>query len=170
MARLAGQLVEAAAERGIELTGADGLLTALTRQVLQSALEAEMSAHLGYEKHDPAGRLVGNSRNGSTPKTVRTEIGDVTIAVPRDREGSFEPLIVRKHQRRLAGFDEAVISLYAKGMTTGDIVNHLSDVYDTDVSRELVSKVTDQVLADMKLWQARPVDPVYPVVLIARGH
>jgi len=166
MARLAGQLVEAAAERGIELTGADGLLTALTRQVLQSALEAEMSAHLGYEKHDPAGRLVGNSRNGSTPKTVRTEIGDVTIAVPRDREGSFEPLIVRKHQRRLAGFDEAVISLYAKGMTTGDIVNHLSDVYDTDVSRELVSKVTDQVLADMKLWQARPLDPVYPVVLI----
>ncbi len=163
MARLAGRLVEAAAERGIELTGADGLLT---RQVLQSALEAEMSAHLGHDKHDPAGRMVENSRNGSTPKTVRTEIGDVTIAVPRDREGSFEPLIVRKHQRRLAGFDEAVISLYAKGMTTGDIVNHLSDVYDTDVSRELVSKVTDQVLADMKLWQARPLDPVYPVVLI----
>lgn len=166
MARLAGQLVEAAAERGIELTGADGLLTALTRQVLQSALEAEMSAHLGYDKHDPIGRLVENSRNGSSAKTVRTEIGDVTIAVPRDREGSFEPMIVRKHQRRLAGFDEAVISLYAKGMTTGDIVNHLSDVYDTDVSRELVSKVTDQVLADMKLWQARPLDPVYPVVLI----
>jgi transposase-like protein len=166
MARLAGQLVEAAAERGIELTGADGLLTALTRQVLQSALEAEMSAHLGYDKHDPIGRMVENSRNGSSPKTVRTEIGDVTIAVPRDRDGSFEPMIVRKHQRRLAGFDEAVISLYAKGMTTGDIVNHLSDVYDTDVSRELVSKVTDQVLADLKLWQARPLDPVYPVVLI----
>ena len=90
MARLAGQLVEAASERGIELTGADGLLTALTRQVLQSALEAEMAAHLGYAKHDPAGRMVENSRNGSTPKTVRTEIGDVTIAVPRDREGSFE--------------------------------------------------------------------------------
>ena len=90
MARFAGQLVAAASERGIEFTGADGLLTALTRQVLQSALEAEMSAHLGYDKHDPAGRMVENSRNGSTPKTVRTEIGDVTIAVPRDREGSFE--------------------------------------------------------------------------------
>jgi putative transposase len=97
---------------------------------------------------------------------VRTEIGEVTIDVPRDRLGSFEPLIVPKHQRRLAGFDEAVISLYAKGMTTGDIAGHLEEVYDTEISRDLVSRVTDQVLADLREWQARPLDPVYPVILI----
>ncbi len=106
---LAEQMVAKARETGIELTCQDGLLTALTRQVLQSALEEEMAAHLGYGKHDPAGRNWGNSRNGSTPKTVRTEIGDVTIGVPRDRAGTFEPQIVKKHQRRLSGFDEAVI-------------------------------------------------------------
>lgn len=163
---LAEQLVAAAADRGVDLTGENGLLTALTRQVLQSALEVEMSHHLGYDKNDPAGRNLGNSRNGSTPKTVTTEIGKVTIDVPRDRENTYEPQIVRKHQRRLAGFDEAVISLYAKGMTTGDISKHLSDVYDTNVSRDLVSKVTEQVLEDLRAWQSRPLDPVYPVILI----
>ena len=112
------------------------------------------------------GRNGGNSRNGTTPKTVTTEIGKVTLEIPRDRENTYEPQIVRKHQRRLAGFDQAVISLYAKGMTTGDISRHLSDVYDTTVSRDLVSKVTDQVLADMRAWQSRPLDPVYPVILI----
>ena len=166
MSDLAEQLVAAAAGQGIDLTGENGLLTALTRQVLQSALEVEMAHHLGYDKHDPQGRNGGNSRNGSTPKTVTTEIGKVTLDVPRDRENSYEPQIVRKHQRRLAGFDEAVISLYAKGMTTGDITRHLSDVYDTTVSRDLVSKVTDQVLGDMRAWQSRPLDPVYPVILI----
>ena len=166
MSDLAEQLVAAAAGQGIDLTGENGLLTALTRQVLQSALEVEMAHHLGYDKHDPQGRNGGNSRNGSTPKTVTTEIGKVTLDVPRDRENSYEPQIVRKHQRCLAGFDEAVISLYAKGMTTGDITRHLSDVYDTTVSRDLVSKVTDQVLGDMRAWQSRPLDPVYPVILI----
>ena len=155
MSDLAEQLVAAAAGQGIDLTGENGLLTALTRQVLQSALEVEMAHHLGYDKHDPAGRNGQNSRNGSTPKTVTTEIGKVTLDVPRDRENTYEPQIVRKHQRRLAGFDEAVISLYAKGMTTGDITRHLSDVYDTTVSRDLVSKVTDQVLVDMRAWQSR---------------
>jgi len=92
---------------------------------------------------------------------VRTEIGDVTIQVPRDRAGTFEPQVVKKHQRRLSGFDEAVISLYAKGMTTGDIAKHLAEVYDTDVSRDLVSRVTDKVLDDMQAWQSRPLDPVY---------
>lgn len=135
---LAERLVSSAVERQVSLTGEDGLLTVLTRRVLQAALEAEMSAHLGYDKHEPAGRDGGNSRNGSSPKTVRTEIGDVKIAVPRDRAGTFEPQIVPKHQRRLAGFDQAVISLYAKGVTTGDIAAHLSQVYDTDVSRDLV--------------------------------
>ncbi len=163
---LAAELVAAARGQGIELTGPNGLLTDLTRQVLQSALEIEMSEHLGYDRHDPVGRNGLNSRNGSTPKTVRTDIGDVTVQIPRDRDGTFQPAAIPKHQRRLAGFDEAVISLYAKGMTTGDIVNHLQDVYGEEVSRDLVSKVTDQILADMADWQSRPLDAVYPVVLI----
>ena len=107
-----------------------------------------------------------NSRNGSTSKTIRTEVGEVTVQVPRDRAGTFEPVVVPKYARRLAGFDEAVISLYAKGMTTGDIANHFADVYGQDVSRDLVSKVTDQVLTDLAEWQSRPLDPVYPVILI----
>lgn len=163
---LAEQLVASAAHRGIQLTGDGGLLTALTRQVLQAALEVEMAQHLGYSRGDAPPVRPPNVRNGYTPKTVRTEVGEVTIEVPRDRLGSFEPQIVAKHQRRLAGFDEAVISLYAKGMTTGDIAAHLADVYDTDVSRDLVSRVTEQVLADMKSWQARPLDSCYPVILV----
>lgn len=155
MTALASELVASASERGIALTGEGGLLTALTKQVLQSALEAELAAHLGYDKHDPVGRNGGNSRNGSTPKTVRTDIGEVTVAVPRDRAGTFEPVIVPKHQRRLPGFDANVISLYAKGLTTGDIVNHLSDVYGTTVSKDLFSRVTDQVLKDLR--DCRPV-------------
>ena len=166
MAALAEELVASATERGVELTGDNGLLTALTRQVLQTALQVEMAQHLGYDKHDPAGRGSPNSRNGTTPKTIRTDVGEVTIEIPRDRAGTFEPQIVRKHQRRLAGFDEAVISLYAKGMTTGDIAAHLSQVYDTTVSRDLVSRVTDAVLVEMREWSSRPLDPVYPVVLI----
>ncbi|WP_048555843.1 IS256 family transposase [Nostocoides japonicum] len=166
MSALAQDLVASATQRGIALTGEGGLLTALTRQVLQSALEAEMAAHLGYDKHDPTGRNGENSRNGSSAKTVRTDIGEVRLQVPRDRAGTFEPVIVPKHQRRLPGFDANVISLYAKGLTTGDIVNHLADVYDTTISKDLVSRVTDQVLKDMREWQARPLDAVYPVVLI----
>jgi putative transposase len=140
------------------LAGDGGLLTALTRQVLQTALEVEMADHLGYDRGDSAARNLTNMRNGSTPKTVRTEIGDVTITVPRDRAGTFEPQIVPKHQRRIAGFDAAVISLYAKGMTTGDIAAHLSDVYASEVSRDLVSRVTEQVLTEMRTWQSRALD------------
>jgi putative transposase len=163
---LADQLVAAARGQGIELTGPGGLLTGLTRQVLETALEVEMADHLGYDRHDRAGHGSGNSRNGSTAKTVRTDVGEVRIAVPRDRAGTFTPAVVPKHARRLAGFDEAVLSLYAKGMTTGDIVNHLSDIYGTEVSRELVSKVTDAVIEQMVSWQNRPLDPIYPVILI----
>lgn len=166
MVRLAEELVSSAKDRNLALTGEGGLLTALTQQVLQSALEAEMAHHLGYDRHDPAGRGSGNSRNGSSPKTVTTEVGKVTLEVPRDRAGSFEPQIVAKHQRRLTGFDDAVVSLYAKGMTTGDITGHLSEVYDTDISRDLVSTVTNKVLAEMKEWQSRPLDAVYPVIII----
>jgi transposase-like protein len=164
--RLADELVANAAQRQISLTGEGGLLTRLTQQVLQSALEAEMAHHLGYDKHDPVGRNRGNSRNGTTPKTVTTEIGKVTVDVPRDRDGTFEPQIVAKHQRRLAGFDEAVISLYGKGMTTGDIAEHLDEVYDTTVSRDLISAVTARVAEDMRTWANRPLDAVYPVVII----
>ena len=125
-----------------------------------------MSTHLGYDKHDAMGRNGGNSRNGTTPKTVITDIGKVTIDVPRDREGTFVPAIVPKHQRRLDGFDEQVISLYAKGMTTGDITRHLEDVYETDVSKQMISTVTDRILDDLRAWQSRPLDPIYPVILI----
>jgi hypothetical protein len=134
-AGLAEQLVAAAREQGLALTGPGGLLTGLTKQVLETALEVEMSEHLGHDRHERSGS--GNVRNGSSAKTVRTDIGDVRIAVPRDRAGSFIPAVV--HARRLAGFDEAVLSLYAKGLTTGDIANHLADVYGTRT--ELVTLV-----------------------------
>jgi putative transposase len=161
---LAEQLLAAAKAQGVALTGPGGLLTGLTRQVLQTALETELTDHLGHEHGGtPAG---GNVRNGHSPKTVRTEIGPVTVKVPRDRAGTFEPALVPKHARRLTGFDEAVVSLYAKGMTTGDIANHLQDIYGDQVSRDLVSRVTDAVVEEMTAWQARPLDPVYPVLLI----
>jgi transposase-like protein len=162
---LAEQLVAQAREQGIALTGPGGLLSGLTRQVLETALEAELTEHLGHEHGEVPGPG-GNIRNGYSAKTVRTEIGDVAIRVPRDRAGSFEPLMVPKHARRLTGFDEQVISLYAKGMTTGDIVNHLADIYGSQVSKDLVSRVTDAVVADMAEWANRPLDPVYPVLLI----
>jgi putative transposase len=142
------------------------LLSGLTKQVLETALQVEMTEHLGYDRHDRAGHGSGNSRNGMTTKTVRTDIGDVQLNVPRDRAGTFDPVVVPKHTRRLSGFDEAVLSLYAKGMTTGDIANHLADMYGTEVSRDLVSRVTDAVLEQMGDWQNRPLDAIYPVVLI----
>lgn len=162
---VAEQLVAAARERGVALTGPGGLLTGLTKRVLETALEEEMTEHLGHESGGVPG-AGGNMRNGHSQKTVRTEVGDVRVRVPRDRAGEFEPAIVPKHARRLAGFDDAVLSLYAKGMTTGDIVNHLEDVYGSSVSRDLVSAVTDAVVEDMKKWQNRPLDAVYPVLLI----
>lgn len=163
-AGLAEQLVATARAQGLALTGPGGLLTGLTKQVLETALEVEMSEHLGHDRGERS--TSGNLRNGSSAKTVRTDIGDVRIAVPRDRAGTFTPAVVPKHARRLAGFDEAVLSLYAKGMTTGDIANHLADVYGTEVSRDLVSRVTDAVVEQMQSWQSRPLDGVYPVLLI----
>lgn len=121
---LAEQLLERAREQGVDLVGPDGLLTKVTKSVLEAALGAELTEHLGYEPNDAAGRGSGNSRNGVTTKTVHTEVGPVTIEVPRDREGSFSPVIVPKYQRRLNGFDEGVVSLYAKGLTTGEIQSH----------------------------------------------
>lgn len=166
LSALAESLVAAARSQGVQLTGTGGLLTGLTKKVLETALAVEMAEHLGYEHGEAPSHGSGNSRNGTTPKTVRTDIGEVRIDVPRDRAGTFTPAVVPKHARRLTGFDESVLSLDAKGMTTGDIVNHLSDIYDTQVSRDMVSRVTDAILAEMAEWQSRPLDPVYPVVLI----
>ena len=159
-------LVARARTEGVELTGEDGLLTGLVRQVLQTGLEVEMAEHLGYERHAVGGRGSGNSRNGTTPKTVKTEIGQVDLRVPRDRAGTFAPVTVPKHQRRLDGLSGNVISLYAKGLTTGEIQAHLEEIYDTEVSRETISKITDEIVADMAVWQNRPLDAVYPVLLI----
>jgi transposase-like protein len=164
--RLAQELVEQARAEGLELIGAGGLLTGLTKAVLETALEAELSEHLGYDKHDAAGRNRENSRNGHRPKTVLTELGPVQLAVPRDRDGSFEPAIVRKRQRRLDSIDEIVLSLTARGLTTGEIAAHFADVYGATVSKDTISRITDKVAAEMAEWAARPLDPVYPVVFL----
>jgi putative transposase len=162
----AEQLVARSRAEGVELTGADGLLTALMRTVLQTGLEVEMAEHLGYEPHDPSGRGTGNSRNGSYPKTVSTEIGDIELRVPRDRNASFDPVTVPKHVRRLDGLNANVLSLYAKGLTTGEIQAHLLEIYGTELSRDTVSKITDAVVEEMTAWQNRPLERVYAVVLI----
>ena len=159
-------LVARAKDEGVDLTGEGGLLTGLVRQVLQTGLEVEMAEHLGYERHAPEGRGTPNSRNGSSAKTVKTEVGEIDLRVPRDRSGTFDPVTVPKHQRRLDGLSANVISLYAKGMTTGDIQAHLLEIYGTEISRETISKITDAIVGDMVAWQNRPLDVVYPVVLI----
>jgi transposase-like protein len=162
----AEQLVARARSEGVELTGDNGLLTAMVRQVLQTGLNVELAEHLGYEPYAVEGRGSGNNRNGSYPRTVTTEIGQVQLDMPRDRLGTFEPATVPKHVRRLDGLSGNVISLYAKGMTTGDIQTHLAEIYGTDISRETISKITDQILDDMLAWQHRPLDALYAVVLI----
>ena len=166
MREWAEQLVERARSEGLELTGDGGLLTGLVRQVLQTGLEVEIADHLGYEPYDPVGRGSGNSRNGFSPKTVTTEIGEVELRIPRDRNGTFEPVTVPKHARRLDGLTGNVVSLYAKGLTTGDIQAHLFEMYGTEISRETISKITDSIVEDMLAWQNRPLDALYPVLLI----
>jgi transposase-like protein len=164
--QLAEQLLAQAEEQNIELVGPEGLLNQLTKNVLETALDAEMSEHLGYEKHDPDGRNSGNSRNGTRSKTVLTEIGPVEIEVPRDTESTFEPQIVKKRQRRLTGVDEIVLSLTARGLTTGEIAAHFGEVYGARVSKDTVSRITEKVTAEMTEWLARPLDEVYPVIFI----
>ena len=163
---VADELLATAEAQGVELLGPDGLLSQITKAVLERALGEELTAHLGYEKHDPAGRGSGNSRNGSTPKQLLTDIGPIDLEVPRDRAGSFDPKIVRKGQTRLDGFNDRIVALYARGLTTRDIQAHLREMYDVQVSPDLISRVTDGVLAELQEWQARPLDPVYPVVFI----
>lgn len=163
---VAEQLVDRARTEGLDLVGPDGVLTGLTKTVLETGLEAELSEHLGYDKHAAEGRDGGNSRNGTRPKTVTTEIGPVKLDVPRDRDSSFEPQLVRKRQRRLHGVDEMVISLTAKGLTTGEVSAHLAEVYGASVSRETVSKITDTILEEMHEWLNRPLEQVYAAVFI----
>jgi len=153
-----------------DLVGAGGLLEDLTKRLYERALEGEMTAHLGYEKHAPEGRNGGNSRNGKSTKRLKTETGDLELEIPRDREGSFEPMLVTKGQRRLPGFDEKVIALYARGMTTREIQGHLKELYKVEVSPSLISTVTDAVLDDVKAWQGRPLEAVYPIVYLDAIH
>jgi putative transposase len=157
--QLAEQLLAQAKEQGVELLGPNGLLNQLTKHVLETALDAEMTEHLGYDKHDWAGRGSGNSRNGTRAKTVLTEIGPVEIEVPRDTNSSFEPQIVKKRQRRLTGIDEIVLSLSAKGLTTGEIAAHFTDIYGATVSKDTISRITDKVIAEMIEWCNRPLGP-----------
>jgi transposase-like protein len=164
-------MVRAAKAQGLSLTGPDGLLKQLTKTVVEVSLEEEMTDHLGYSKHDTAGREFGNSRNGTRTKTVITDnAGPVDIEVPRDRNGTFEPVIVAKHQRRLNGVDEIVLSLTAKGLTTGEISAHFAEIYGASVSKEMVSRITDRVIDEMNEWQNRPLDPVYAAIFIDAVH
>jgi hypothetical protein len=163
----AAELVRLAKEQGLSLTGPDGLLKQLTKTVLETALNEEITEHLGYDKHDPAGAGSGNIRNGTRAKTVLTEAtGQVEIDVPRDRAGTFTPLIVRKRQRRLSGVDEVVLSLCAKGLTTGEISAHFAEIYGASVSKETISRITDKVIEEMNDWAVRPLEGVYAAVFI----
>jgi transposase-like protein len=157
--KVAEELVARAREQGLSLTGPDGLLKQLTKTVLETALNQELTEHLGHEKHAPPGNETGNVRNGTRAKAVLTEgTGQVGIEVPRDRAGTFEPQIVKKRQRRLSGVDEMVLSLYAKGLTTGEISAHFAEIYGASVSKETISRITDKVIEEMTDWCNRPLD------------
>jgi putative transposase len=165
-AEQAEALIEQAREQGVELLGEGGLLRQMTKAVLERALAEELTDHLGYEVGDPSGNGTGNSRNGYTPKRLLTEAGAIELDVPRDRAGSHEPQIVRKGQRRLEGIDKIVISLYANGMSVRDVQEHLLEIYEIEVSPDLISKITDAVLEEAREWQARPLEPVWPVIFL----
>jgi putative transposase len=147
-----------------DLLGQNGLLKQLQKRLLEKAMGAELTVHLGYEKHDVAGKNTGNSRNGTSPKTIKGEFGNLDLAAPRDRNGTFAPQIVAKGQRRFEGFDQAIISLYSRGLTTREIEGHLLEIYGVEVSPTLVSQVTEAVVADVQVWQNRSLEEVYPIV------
>ena len=149
-----------------DMVGENGLLKQLTKALVERALNAELTHHLGYEKHSADGNNSGNSRNGTTPKTLKSDLGDMPIEVPRDRRGDFEPQIVKKGQRRFTGFDDKILSMYARGMTTRDIQSHLQEIYNVEVSPELISSVTAEVMEEVKEWQSRPLEDLYPIVYL----
>ena len=161
----ATELVRMAKEQGLVFTGPDGLLKQLTKTVIETVLNEVMTEHLGYGKNDPAGRESGNIRNGTRGKTVLTDsVGAIDIEVPRDRAGTFEPQIVKKRQRRLGEVDEIVLSLYAKGLTTGEISAHFAEISGAAVSKETISRITDKVIEEMNYWAARPSDEIYAAI------
>ncbi len=151
---------------GLALTGAGGFLPEMIKAVLERGLASELSGHLGYEKGDPGGRGSPNSRNGTTPKTLATEVGDIALEVPRDRVGSFEPRLVPKGTRRAGGLDDIIISLYAGGMTVRDIGHHLARTLGTELSHDTISTITDSVLEEVKAWQCRPLEEIYPIIYL----
>ena len=149
-----------------DLIGETGLLKQLTKALIERAMSAELTHHLGYEKHDPVGYNSGNSRNGTTPKTIQGEFGEIVLETPQDRNGSFEPQIVQKHQTRFDGFNGKILSMYARGMTTREIQGHLQEMYGVAVSPALISDVTDAVLEELKAWQSRPLEPIYGLMFL----
>jgi putative transposase len=153
-------------QRPEDLIGENGLLKQLTKALVERAMEAELTTHLGYEKHDPVGYLSGNSRNGKSKKTLKGDFGEVQIEVPRDRQASFEPQIVPKGETRFAGFDHKILSMYSRGMSTREIQSHLEEIYGVEVSPTLISNVTDSVLEEVQAWQNRPVEALYPIVYL----
>lgn len=150
----------------VQITGEGGFLQEMVKAVLERGLQTELSAHLGYNKGDPAGRSLPNARNGSSMKTVSSEVGDVPLEIPRDRDGSFTPTLVPKGARRVGGLDDMIVSLYAGGMTIRDIEHHLATTIGTEISRETISKITDSVLEEVLEWQRRPLDPIYPILYL----
>jgi putative transposase len=160
------ELIDELLKKGRKPEDVHALLKHLTKAVVERAMQAEMKEHLGYEKHDPAGANSGNSRNGVTRKTLTGEFGEVEIATPRDRNGEFEPQIVRKNQTRWTGFDDKILSMYARGMTTREIQGHLEEMYQVEVSPSLISEVTDGVMEQARAWQNRPLEPFYGVVFL----
>src|SRR6202165_658848 len=153
-------------KRPEDLIGETGLLKQLTKALIERAMSAELTHHLCYEKHDPAGYNSGNSRNGTSPKTVKGEFGEIVVETPGDRNGSFEPQIVPKHQTRFAGFDDKILSMYARGMTTRDIEGHLKEIYGVEVSAGLISQVTEAVREEVRTWQGRALEPIYGIVYL----
>jgi putative transposase len=149
-----------------DILGENGLLKQLTKAVLERAMQAELTHHLGYDKHSPSGNNSGNSRNGKSKKTLKGDFGSMPLEVPRDRNATFEPQIVAKGQTRFEGFDDKILSLYARGMTTRQIKQHLEEIYQVEVSPSLISSVTDAITDEVKAWQSRPLDAVYPIIYL----
>jgi putative transposase len=149
-----------------DLVGENGLLKQLTKQLLERAMAAEMTEHVGYEKHDAAGHHSGNSRNGKSGKTIKGTFGELALETPRDRNGTFEPQIIEKHQTRFTGFDKNILSLYSRGLSTREIQQHLEEIYGVEVTAGLISSVTDEVIEEVRTWQNRQLDEVYPIMYL----
>lgn len=164
--KLIDKLLAEHGHRPQDIAGETGLLKQLTKALLERAMQAELTDHLGYEKHDPVGHKTGNTRNGKTKKKLKGDFGEIDLETPRDRNATFEPKIVAKHQTRWTGFDDKILSMYARGMTTREIQGHLQEIYGIDVSPTLVSNVTEAVQDEVRSWQNRPLDPIYPIVYL----